>query len=433
MAAQPMSTEPTAQTPKGAWTITLLLFFFMLVNFADKIVVGLAAVPIMTELKLEPSQFGLLGSSFFFLFSISAIVVGFIVNRVPTRWVLLVLALIWALAQFPMVGTIGLVTLMVCRIILGAGEGPAFSVAVHAIYKWFPDEKRAMPTAILSQGSAFGVIVAVPALNWLIVNYSWHYAFGALGVVGLLWAVVWLFMGREGPLVHAQSAAEAHGSKISYSQLLTSRTFIGCVAATFGAYWALSLGLTWFTSFIVQGLGFSQQQAGFISILPWIFGAIVVILTGWISQLMMARGFSTRGARGVLGSVPLILGGSILALMPHVSGAGLQIALLVVGSGLCGSIYVVCPPMLGEFTPVSQRGAIIAIYGALYTFAGIIAPAVMGNVIQHAGGLIEGYMTGFTINAVIMFGSGVLGLALLWPNTERARLLGQQAPQPKFA
>jgi len=135
MAAQTSSTEGTAQTPEGAWTVTFLLFFFMLVNFADKIVVGLAAVPIMTELKLEPSQFGLLGSSFFFLFSVSAIVVGFIVNRVPTRWVLLVLALIWALAQFPMVGTVGLVTLMVCRIILGAGEGPAFSVAVHAIYK----------------------------------------------------------------------------------------------------------------------------------------------------------------------------------------------------------------------------------------------------------------------------------------------------------
>jgi len=433
MAAQTSSTEGTAQTPEGAWTITLLLFFFMLVNFADKIVVGLAAVPIMTELKLEPSQFGLLGSSFFFLFSVSAIVVGFIVNRVPTRWVLLVLALIWALAQFPMVGTVSLTTLIVCRIILGAGEGPAFSVAVHAIYKWFPDEKRAMPTAILSQGSAFGVIVAVPALNWLIVNYSWHYAFGALGVVGLLWAVVWLFMGKEGPLVHTQSAAAAHETRIPYSQLLTSRTFIGCVAATFGAYWALSLGLTWFTSFIVQGLGFSQQQAGFISILPWIFGAVVVILTGWVSQLMMARGFSTRSARGVLGSVPLIVGGSILALMPHVSGAGLQIALLVVGSGLCGSIYVVCPPMLGEFTPVSQRGAIIAIYGALYTLAGIIAPAVMGNVIQNAGGMVGGYMTGFTINAVIMAGSGMLGLALLWPNTERARLLGEQAAQPKFA
>ena len=163
MAAQP--------TPKGAWKITFLLFLFMLVNFADKIVVGLAGVPIMTELKLEPEQFGLLGSSFFFLFSISAIVVGFIVNRVATRWVLLVLAVIWALAQFPMVGTVGFTTLLICRVILGAGEGPAVSVAAHAVYKWFPDEKRTLPTAILSQGSAFGVIVAVPALNWVIVNH----------------------------------------------------------------------------------------------------------------------------------------------------------------------------------------------------------------------------------------------------------------------
>ena len=116
----------------------------MLVNFADKIVVGLAGAPIMNDMKLEPEQFGLLGSSFFFLFSISAIVVGFIVNRIDTRWVLLVLALIWSLAQFPMVGTVSFTTLLICRIILGAGEGPAFSVAAHAIYKWFPDEKRTL-------------------------------------------------------------------------------------------------------------------------------------------------------------------------------------------------------------------------------------------------------------------------------------------------
>jgi MFS family permease len=418
-------------TPKGAWKITFLLFLFMLVNFADKIVVGLAGVPIMTELKLEPESFGLLGSSFFFLFSIAAIVVGFIVNRVETRWVLLVLALIWALAQFPMVGAVGFTTLLICRIVLGAGEGPAFSVAAHAIYKWFPDEKRTLPTAILSQGSAFGVILAVPALNWLIVNYSWHYAFGALGVVGLLWAVAWLILGREGPLVQTVAMA-ATEPRVPYFQLLTSRTFIGCVAATFGAYWALSLGLTWFTPFIVKGLGFSQQQAGFISILPWVFGAVVVILTGWISQVMLARGFTTRGARGVLGAAPLVLGGAILAILPHVAPGGPMIALLVVGSGLCGSIYVVCPPMIGEFTPVSQRGAAIAIYGALYTIAGVLAPYVMGSVIQSAAAPLDGYMTGFTINAGILVGSGLLGLLLLWPNTERARLIGEAAAQPKF-
>ena len=423
-----MTTQPT---PKGAWKITFLLFLFMLVNFADKIVVGLAAVPIRSELKLDAEQYGFLSSSFFFLFSISAVVVGFIINRISTRWVLLALATVWALAQFPMVGTVSFTTLLICRIILGAGEGPAFYVATHAVYKWFPDEKRTLPTAILSQGSTFGVILAVPALNWVIVNHSWHYAFGVLGVVGLMWGLAWLALGKEGPLVQTGAMAAAE-PRIPYARLLTSRTFIGCCAATFGAYWALSLGLTWFTSMIVEGLHYSQADAGWISILPWVFGAFMVLFTGWISQVLMARGVSTRGARGVLGSAPLVAGGLILATIPHVEGSGLTIALLVIGSGLCGAIYVVCPPMLGEFTPVSQRGAVISIYGAISTLAGILAPSVMGSVIQRAATPLDGYMTGYTINAAILVVAGLLGLLLLWPNTERARLTGE-APQPKFA
>ena len=66
-------------TPKEAWLIVTLLFLFMLINFADKAVIGIAAVPIMQELQLSPRQFGLIGSSFFLLFSVSAIITGFIV------------------------------------------------------------------------------------------------------------------------------------------------------------------------------------------------------------------------------------------------------------------------------------------------------------------------------------------------------------------
>ncbi len=57
----------------------------------------------------------------------------------------------------------------------------------------------------------------------------------------------------------------------------------------------------------------------------------------------------------------------------------------------------------------------------------------MGAVIQNAAVPLDGYMTGFTINAVVMVASGLLGLLLLWPNTERARLMAQAAAQPKFA
>ena len=103
-------TKPKAE--KGAWIIVALLFCFMLVNFVDKAVIGLAGVPIMHELHLTPQEFGFVGSSFFFLFSASAVITGFIVNRVQSRWALLVMGSLWALTQFPLLGTVGFGTLV---------------------------------------------------------------------------------------------------------------------------------------------------------------------------------------------------------------------------------------------------------------------------------------------------------------------------------
>jgi len=54
-------------------------------------------------------------------------------------------------------------------------------------------------------------------------------------------------------------------------------------------------------------------------------------------------------------------------------------------------------------------------------------------VIQNAAVPLDGYMTGFMINAAVMVTSGLLGLLLLWPNTERARLMGETVVEPKFA
>src|SRR5277367_1996642 len=101
-----------SETPKGGWLIVALLFVFMLINFADKAAIGIAAVPIMQELKLSPREFGLVGSSFFLLFAVSAIATGFLVNRLQTRWVVLAMAVIWALTQFPMMGSVGFGTLV---------------------------------------------------------------------------------------------------------------------------------------------------------------------------------------------------------------------------------------------------------------------------------------------------------------------------------
>ncbi len=67
-----------ANDSNRAWIMVVLLFTFMVINFADKAVIGIAAVPIMQELELGPRQFGLVGSSFFLLFAVSSVATGFL-------------------------------------------------------------------------------------------------------------------------------------------------------------------------------------------------------------------------------------------------------------------------------------------------------------------------------------------------------------------
>src|SRR5215469_11321905 len=401
---------------KGAWLVVALLFLFMLINFADKAVIGIAAVPIMQELRLTPRQFGLVGSSFFLLFSISAIVTGFIVNRVQTRWALLAMGLVWALTQFPMLGAVGFGALVACRIALGAGEGPAYPVALHSAYKWFPNELRTLPTAIIAQGAGIGIMVALPLLNWVIVNYSWHWAFGVLGIIGLAWTAAWLVLGREGPLT-AGTAADATPTteRIAYGQLLLSPTIIASWCASFGAQWGLSQALSWQGAFLIKGLGFTQGSIGLLGALPAGASVILVISAGWLSQRLLACGVPSRMARGILGGACVALGGAALAVMPYVPGIPAKVALTTIGVALPSVIYVVAHAVVSEIVPVAQRGALLAIGTAVSTSAGILAPYVMGSVVEAAATPLDGFNTGFMICGIVMLAGGIIATALVRP------------------
>jgi MFS family permease len=411
--------------------MTALIFLFMLINFADKVVVGLAAQPIMAELHLTPEQFGLIGSSFFFLFALSAVIVGFITNHVPTRHTLLVMAIVWSLVQFPMLGTVSLEVLIACRIVLGAGEGPAAPVATHAIYKWFPDSLRGLPTAIIAQGSALGVIIAVPALNWIIVNYSWHWAFGALGIVGLLWAVLWLIFGREGTLVDPPvSTAAGGGERVPYRYLLTCPSIVAACCAGFASYWGLALGLTWFTSYLVGGLGYSQKLGGNLSILPWILGMFVVLGGGFISQRLKKAGVSSRLSRGAFASATVILGGVILPFVGSMPTPELKLAVVVVGGAIGSTIYVVIPMIVSELTPQPQRAGMLAITTSVVTLAGVLAPLVMGTMVQKAATPMLGYERGYVVLGILLIAGGLIGLLFIRPELDRKRLAAHAVALP---
>lgn len=424
-----MQDRPLPDRPlKGAWRITFLLFLFMLINFADKIVVGLIG---MKGLGLSAEQFGLLGSSFFFLFAISAVIVGFIANRAQAKHTLLVMAVIWALVQFPMLFTASFGVMLASRIVLGAGEGPAAPIATHAVYKWFPDSRRGLPTAILAQGSAIGVIVAVPILSAIIKHFSWHWAFGALGIAGLMWSVAWLIFGREGTLVDPPVSRAAGGvDRVPYRYLLTCPSIIAVCCAGFASYWGLALGLTWFPSYMMSALGLDETVGRNLSVLPWLLGAVVVLVGGYLSQRLKSKGVSSRMSRGVLACSTVVLAGCTLPFVALMPTPALKIAVLVFGGAIGSTVYVVLPMIVSELTPQPQRAGMLAITTSIVTFAGVLSPAVMGLIIQNAATPIAGYETGYLILGLLLLAAGIVGLLFIRPEADRKRLAAHAVAAP---
>jgi MFS family permease len=421
---------------RRAWLIVGLLFLFMTLNFSDKAIVGLAGVPMMKEMGLTPRQFGLVGSSFFFLFSISAVIGGFVANRVQTRWLLLAMSLVWAATQLPMIGSVGLTTVLVCRVTLGAAEGPAYPVALHSLYKWFPDRLRAVPTALVAQGAGIGLALTLPALNWLIVQYSWHWAFGALGVAGLIWPIAWLLLGAEGTLDQAGPAAAPNlaaplrPARIPYRRLLFNGTVLAAYFAAFAHYWALSVGLAWGTPFLVNALGYSQTAAGTIAGLTHGVGPIIFIAAAWYSQHLLGKGVASRIARGIFAGACLAIGGLSYMAAPYLPTREVVIVVLTLGFSLAAVIAVISQAVVSEFVPVGQRGAVLAIGTAFITSAGVLAPYVMGEIVEKGATPAEGFFSGYTMLGVIMFAGGLIAMLFIRPEREAERLRGDAMRVP---
>jgi ACS family D-galactonate transporter-like MFS transporter len=416
-----LAVERTERDSVRAWVIVAMMVVFMMINFADKAVLGLGAGPIMKDLQLTNEQFGQIGSAFFLLFSLSAAAVGFIVNRISTRTVLAVMAFVWALTLMPMLGLIPLWALVASRIVLGAGEGPAYPVALHAVYKWFGNDRRAFPTSLISVGAAIGVGIATPLLTWIILTYSWHVAFGFLGVIGFIWVAVWLVVGKEGPLDAAQPQAGAAGlDHVPYWALLTSRTFIGVEIAGFAAYWALALAVVWLPSFMIKAGGYSPTSMSWILVLPPMLQVVLSPTVGFISEKLRTNGVSSRVSRALPAAGSVAISGIAMILLAKSTG-WVQIPLVMISFAVCSITFAMGPTLVGEISPVKQRGAMLGISNALFSTAGLIAPWLMGHIVDVGANPAQGFRDGFLLAGVLILAGGAIAMALISPEDDLAR------------
>lgn len=420
------SSEPSNRLRAGM--VVSLTVVLMIINWADKSALGLVSVPIMDELRVSAKDFGLLGSAYFFTYSVSAILFGWIATKIRVNRILLFISALWAVCMLPVALAPGFAVLLLSRIGLGFAEAPATPLSNYLVQSWFPDERRTVPATLVMIGSPLGVLLAGPGLTFVLVHLGWRAVFATLAIIGAVWCCVWAFAGREGEFsgrTDAGSSLSWRLARAGLSRLLLNRSWLLCTTVAFAAYWSTTLSTTWMAAYFTKALGFSRETTGWLlAVSPGV--AIVAMLT-WsaLSGVLVRRGFATRWSRGFLIGMTSVAGGALVALGSLAHSPGLVVALVAIGTAMANPVFPIGFVLAAEVAPASFRALSVSLFAAFSTLAGIIAPSITGALVSDEGS--DGYRTAFLIAGLLSLVAGVLAAAGINPGRDRSRATSDAA------
>ena len=126
---------------------------------------------------------------------------------------------------------------------------------------------------------------------------------------------------------------------------------------------------------------------------------------------------SSRYARFYLGAFCVLTGGLLVTAAPFAPSSDLKLAMLIGGISLPVVVLSLIPPIISEYVPASQRGAMLAIGQAIVTFAGVLAPAITGHIVDQGP---KGFEQGFALCGAIITASALIGTLVVGPRVRSA-------------
>lgn len=280
-----------AETRSYRRYVLFILTLVYVFNFVDRQILVILQEPIKAELGLSDTQLGLLTG---FAFALFYVVVGIPIARwadVGNRRNIVSLALVvWS----GMTAVSGLaqnyVQLLLARIGVGIGEAGASPPSHSMISDYYAPEERGAAMSIYSMGLYIGILVGLLLGGWLADKIGWRMAFFAVGLPGILMAVVVRLTLKEPPrggggMVSDPAAGEGYTFKETLSYLWGSKAFRNAsLAAGFSAFAGYST-LTFIPSFLIRSHAMSVSEVGVaLGLIIGVSGVIGALSGGFLAD-----------------------------------------------------------------------------------------------------------------------------------------------------
>ena len=172
------------ERPKSYRTL-VLVFLGFIVCFIDRSAMNIALAYVGKSFTLAPAQLGVVGSAFFFSYSLMQVPGGWLVDRFGTKWMTVLSLLAWSVFTVMTGFAWSFTSLIIIRVLFGIGEGSYPSAAMKQVRLTFPENKRGQASAVAISSNYIGNALAPFIVAPLIALLSWRGAFHVVGVLGL--------------------------------------------------------------------------------------------------------------------------------------------------------------------------------------------------------------------------------------------------------
>ncbi len=264
-----------------------LLTVVYIFNFIDRQIVVILQESIKQDLGLMDWQLGLLSGFAFAVFYVTmGVPIARIADMKSRRNVISISLALWS-GMTALCGTVShFWQLLLARIGVGVGEAGCSPPAHSMISDMFPPAQRATALSIYNMGINFGVFIGFLAGGWINQYLGWRYAFIAVGLPGLAFAVFVRMTLREPPrgLSEIKPTKADTPPLMEVFKLLWDRVSFRHMAIAAGLHAFVSYGVGgWMAPFLqrVHGLE-SGETANWLAPVAALPAAVGAFLGGYL-------------------------------------------------------------------------------------------------------------------------------------------------------
>ncbi len=351
-----------------AWSLVALFFFY---QYILRVSPGIMVVELRQVFKLTAAEFSSLGSIYLLSYSLLQIPLGFILDRIGVRRVIMMAiticmigTAIFALAQ-------SLWMLQLGRFLIGLGSAPAFISALKLVHDHLPEKQRGLLMGVTLAVGTLGALLSGKCLVALLDSKGWQNTLLlCAGLGGVLLLLIFVLIPRNLEKKFQEKAANQF--KEGIQAIFKQKTLLLYSMIAIGVYTPLCvLADLWGAAYLMEKFALPRATSAQLSL--YLYGGLTVgsLLLPWFSvKYGMLKETIQVCVFGLVIAMALLLFTDTMAVW--------QLAVLLSFIGLLCGAEMICFAGALEYSPLAHSGLALGVINTLNMLGGGLVQQMIG-------------------------------------------------------